>query len=728
MPQDEIRIPIPSLFGGISQQPAPLRFPHQVEDAQNAVFSVIDGLSKRPGSMLLKKITGLTTEGDYRLHSILRDHDEQYLVIYGEGELRVFEIVDDLNLLEATVNVSSNAQTYLDANTPAAADLRLISLRDYTLIVNTTVTTEATDAAGYTTSKDIVRYQNGRTAYQQMLAYTPADNAYVSLDEQDTAEDVQYWQYDAADGTFATAKFAGLTGNWGYPGGYYNDSSYGGGGGTSAGFKIGFVRTALAITGATFTTATKKLSKAGAFTAYTFTAGDQIYVASGTGVTAGWYTIVGRDSADQIELSADIGGTNPSDVATTGVGKEYAVETNFNWGDNDGSHPGMADVAKEYQDALQAAGAKDALVTWVNTGGSKGYFIITSPYRGTGCTITAPTTNASFYDITASGRPFYNPTITAGTGTPTDDTLAPAKRWTRVSAPNDADAVFTPTTMPIKMVRTSYAGDGSTAAVFSVDVATWTPRTSGDETTNPVPSFITRKISDIQLHRNRLVFAADDNVVFSQAGDLFNFFIDQFDNIVDSDPIDVSISSDEVTLVDYILGFNKTLLIFTKAGKQFELNAPEALTPSTAAITASTSYQTAPVRPITLGDLAFFVAARKDAGVLFEYFYDQNRANNTAADDTAHVPALLPANIRSLVGSTNNNFIALLPPDCTKLYTYQFYYSAQKKEQSAWGKWVFDENYRLVDIACLRDDLYMLVEMDGQFMFERIPISRQVLQ
>lgn len=57
--QQHVNINIPSLFGGISHQPATIRHPNQVEDALNTVFSVVDGASKRPGSILVTAVNTL---------------------------------------------------------------------------------------------------------------------------------------------------------------------------------------------------------------------------------------------------------------------------------------------------------------------------------------------------------------------------------------------------------------------------------------------------------------------------------------------------------------------------------------------------------------------------------------------------------------------------------------------------------------------------------------------
>ena len=52
-------INMPLLFGGMSHQPPHIRAANQVEDAENAVFSVVDGVSKRPGTQWIGKVDTL---------------------------------------------------------------------------------------------------------------------------------------------------------------------------------------------------------------------------------------------------------------------------------------------------------------------------------------------------------------------------------------------------------------------------------------------------------------------------------------------------------------------------------------------------------------------------------------------------------------------------------------------------------------------------------------------
>lgn len=48
-----VSLKLPILSGGISDQPAHIRHPNQVEDATNFVFHVADGATKRPGTEFL---------------------------------------------------------------------------------------------------------------------------------------------------------------------------------------------------------------------------------------------------------------------------------------------------------------------------------------------------------------------------------------------------------------------------------------------------------------------------------------------------------------------------------------------------------------------------------------------------------------------------------------------------------------------------------------------------
>lgn len=99
MATNDFRQRIGSLHNGISTQSASSRFPSQVEDAENALFTVVNGVGTRAGSRHWGAFTASTTNAEYyRAHRIVRDASERYMVVYGKGSSNtILRIVDLAN-------------------------------------------------------------------------------------------------------------------------------------------------------------------------------------------------------------------------------------------------------------------------------------------------------------------------------------------------------------------------------------------------------------------------------------------------------------------------------------------------------------------------------------------------------------------------------------------------------------------------------------------------------
>lgn len=797
----ETRLLIPALFGGISHQPAHQRHIHQVQDARNTVFSILDGASKRPGSIFLGAVADLDEEGDFRLHTITRDHVEQYLVIYGAGGvLRVFEVLDDQTLVEATVNIDADAQAYLEANDPTADQLRLVTIADYTIILNRTVSpgmfSEAFDYDVDRTHKneDVLKsYAPVPGEHHRAMEVAVGDGFFRYLPETEAEARFARWNRRQQN---ISVEYRTASGHW--LNGLYNPM----------GFRIWFRRPPVggSDAGATFVADDASHSNkptvelTGFFADYTHEANDWLLVQvwqdgatfadwSGWGdhpnIQGALFEIDSKVSDDKVVLKdqdglrfrttplsqghndeADMPVSMPTTDTTipnlTGVWKVYNCVVDFT---QVTAPADMFDVALELQKALRADGADDACIHWRpdltyqldsralegETGESpiRDAFEIVSPYRGAEAQIWGPffptpqnvgthnlcrrvygDDSAPFSNANDGDESEYRGMHTDGTGSPAAYTLPVAERWVTVPPPGDDQTQVEPTTMPIRMRRTSWTGDGTTPAVFEVGTIPWADRLQGTASTNPLPTLLNegRPIQDISFHRNRLVLAGGESLAFSQVGDFFNFFLDDPENVVDSDPIDIALSSEEVTLVDFVVPFRDRLLVFTMAGRQFEMNSPDALTPTTVALTPSTNYKSQPVRPVLMGNMIYFLGQRRDAGVLYEYFWDEAHVANTAVNVTAHASSLLPPTLRSIAGSPNNDMIAIVPPDCDSVYIYRAWWRGAEKVQSAWTRWTFDSSYQILDIGIIRNDLYMLVRTGGVHAIEQVPLVRQVLQ
>lgn len=132
-----VKLKSPTLVGGISQQPPHLRFASQVESAINVSFDVATGAAKRPGTELVAVISDLSTSGNYNTYSFERGDAEKYIAIIGDGGsgasiLRIFQ--DDGR--EATVTITADAQTYLNAGGPIGKDFRFAANNEYIMVLN----------------------------------------------------------------------------------------------------------------------------------------------------------------------------------------------------------------------------------------------------------------------------------------------------------------------------------------------------------------------------------------------------------------------------------------------------------------------------------------------------------------------------------------------------------------------------------------------------------------
>lgn len=122
---------IKNLKGGISQQPDILRYPDQGARQVNGWSSETEGLQKRPPMVFIKTLGDQAALGQSpHIHLINRDEYERYYVVFTGSGIRVFDLAGN----EKTVRYSAN-KAYITTATPRE-DLRMVTVADYTFIVN----------------------------------------------------------------------------------------------------------------------------------------------------------------------------------------------------------------------------------------------------------------------------------------------------------------------------------------------------------------------------------------------------------------------------------------------------------------------------------------------------------------------------------------------------------------------------------------------------------------
>jgi hypothetical protein len=274
-------------------------------------------------------------------------------------------------------------------------------------------------------------------------------------------------------------------------------------------------------------------------------------------------------------------------------------------------------------------------------------------------------------------------------------------------------------TMPVKMVYDSSTGE------FTLSYEVWNTRKSGDALTNPGPSFIGQPIEWVSLFQDRLWFGSRNKIVSSQAGDLFNLWVDDWQTSVDSDPIDLVLPGDGAHTVEFMVPVQNTLLVIANGARQYEIKAPNSFTPSEVNVLATTAYPvSSQATPVTLGNQVYFTSDQGRYTSLYEYFYNFDRDANLGVDLSDHIEGYLPQSINKLIPSENSNIVFCLSPETPNhVYLNFSYWNVSEKVQNAFCRWVLDDDITIISGRVFDNHLYLLLEASDKYWLETFPIT-----
>ena len=280
-----------------------------------------------------------------------------------------------------------------------------------------------------------------------------------------------------------------------------------------------------------------------------------------------------------------------------------------------------------------------------------------------------------------------------------ENNLDGAGSWSECPLPGITDTL---TNMPLVIQRTA-------PTTFTVRPFTYQPRRVGDTNTNPMPTFVGKRINKVLFFRNRLALLAGENVILSRPGTLGkpDFFIESALTVSASDPIDISAASMFPSDLFDGIQINAGLLVFS-TNQQFLLSTDDTvLNPDTAKLrSVSTFNYNKDIPPISLGTT---VAYLDNSGK----FSRMNQMANTAREGEPNiveisklVPTLLPKNLDLLTNSRENSMILIGKTDSDTVFGYKYLQVGDKVQQQAWFKWKFNNPLKYHFI--INDEYYYL--------------------
>ena len=678
--------PVASLINGVSQQPASLRFPSQVEAQENAYSSLSSGLTKRhPSQHVAGALTGVNGITNAFTHLIDRASDERYAVVAyqagGDPYLKVFDLLTGTvkNVYDATTGTSAADATdlaYINGST-MSTDLRAVTVVDHTWIVNTAKDPAMTAAVTPTRKHEalvvIWKYGDGKNykikiedkVFHWQSRVSNVGTTIVRLVENRKAAQSQGWMAERLYILLAGLDDAAMASDHNFE---VLDTG------------VASERHVTSSRVVDTDGATASPSGQGGVVAASNNAGQGLNGDAGSHTAAGGYDQwVVRQTGRVIHIY-----------------REDGADFDISVIDDDGDEA-MSVIKDEVQTLADLPtkaphGMKVKIVGDEETGVDDDYHVEFSVDGTADDEAYRPERQAK---ATADGNPA--PDVATDTEALADGV------WQETTAAGVINTL-NPATMPHKLIRRS---DGH----FAFVAGTWETMPVGDDDSNPQPSFIgSGGIKDIFFFKNRLGVLADDNVIMSETGEYGNFWRTTIVQLLDSDPIDVGIAHPSVSKPNHAIPFLDGLVLFTDTS-QFHLQGDDILSPKTATIQYSSEFENSSlVRPIPTGRSVFFAQKRDAFAGVREYYQVVKDETYDALEVTAHVPTYIPGNITHMAGSTHDNIlVAKADGDPDGLYVYKYLVGKDEKLQSAWSRYTL-ENSTILDLGWIDTDLYILCQ------------------
>ena len=245
----------------------------------------------------------------------------------------------------------------------------------------------------------------------------------------------------------------------------------------------------------------------------------------------------------------------------------------------------------------------------------------------------------------------------------------------------------------------------------------WKYREAGDNDTNPMPSFVGSQIHGISFFRNRLVLTSGENVICSQAGDYFNFFLTTVLTTVQSDTIDLSCGSLRPVQLKYALPSSRGLLLFSSKSQYLLTTTTEAFSAASAEINSIAQYeQDEDVGPFDTGSSIVFIKQGDNASSVYEMSLGADRAD--VIELTRTIPSFIPNAVSYLTGSSSASTLALTTPQkSNEIYLFR-YFNAETRVMSSWFKWTAPGI--IESIAFDHDMVYLVLKQDNAYVLGHI--------
>ena len=278
--------------------------------------------------------------------------------------------------------------------------------------------------------------------------------------------------------------------------------------------------------------------------------------------------------------------------------------------------------------------------------------------------------------------------------------------WQETISPS-ASPGLTDTTMPHVLLCTG-------TNTFTFGPKSYTARTVGDDITNSHPSFVGKTIQQAFFHSNRLGFLTEDNVSMSRASDPFNFYHASARVITDGDPVDIAATSIRPALLHAVIPTTQGLVLFSRSQQFLMYSDAGPLTPTATKIRPISNMEMDEnVDPIDIGTNMNFISKTPNYTRVFSFQTRGLQENPSILDIGRVVNEWITIDVDTLIGSVQNDFLAMSSQSSDEIYFYKTYSNGDELLMESWFKWKLTGLVQT--IAVDQDDMYSITKQGNQY-------------
>lgn len=294
--------------------------------------------------------------------------------------------------------------------------------------------------------------------------------------------------------------------------------------------------------------------------------------------------------------------------------------------------------------------------------------------------------------------------------------------WEEVVAPG-TPLTFDPTTMPLSLVNTG-------VGTFDFGQPPWGGRVSGDGVFSALdPSFIGNPLQELAFDNGRLALMWEGATVWSRTKNVFVFFPDSAQTVLDTDPIDIKPGGGKtIALLRRIIQVAETTLLWAEKIQFRATSGVNPFTQATVECPPSTNYEFSPLAiPKPVGQSLYF-ATEVGAFATLRDLSIQNNVPVGATDVTGHVKKYIPTGVRWITASdTLGMLFCTTLGALSNIFCYNYLLSATARLQSAWNTWRLPPQSVVLWVGMDLNFLFALVQRPGGAVLLKADLSPDLL-